>query len=152
MSPEGLSSPVLTSGRSMAVTARSYVDNCLERHLLPFLNNHYPRGGYVFWPDKASAHYARVTTTFLDSKHVNYVAKSDNPTEVPQCRPVEDFFGLLATWVYHRNWVAKDVAALKRRIRKCISEIPQATVQATMETARKRLLRAYRMGLLEVCH
>ena len=40
MSPEGLSSPVLTSGRSMAVTARSYVDNCLEPHLLPFLNNH----------------------------------------------------------------------------------------------------------------
>ena len=106
MCPKGLSTPVLTSGRSMSVTARSYVDNCLEPHLIPFLNTHYRHGGYVFWPDKASAHYASVSTSFRDAK------KEDNPTEVPQCRPVEDFFGLLATRVYHRNWVAKDVAAL----------------------------------------
>ena len=78
--------------------------------------------------------------------------KEDNPTEVPQRRPVEDFFGLLATRVYHRNWVTKDVPALKRRIRKCISAIPPATVQATMESVRKRLLRAWMVGVLEVCH
>ena len=152
MSPKGMSTPVLTSGRSMAVTARSYIDNCLEPHLVPFLNTHYPHGGYIFWPDKASAHYARISTDFLDTNNVCYVKKADNPTEVPQCRPIEDFFGLLATRVYHQNWIAKDVPALKRRIQKCISEIPPGTVQATLETVRKRLLRAYRVGLLEVCH
>ena len=57
MSPKGVSTPVLTSGRSMAVNARSYVDNCLEPHLIPFLNTNYPRGGYVFWPDKATLQY-----------------------------------------------------------------------------------------------
>ena len=30
ISPKGLSTPVLTSGRSMSVMARSYVDNCLD--------------------------------------------------------------------------------------------------------------------------
>ena len=91
----------------MSVTAVSYVNNCLEPHLLPFVNTHYPRGGYIFWTDKATTHYARLTTTFLDNEGVNYVPKRDNPTAVLQCRPIEDFFGLLATRVYQRNWVAK---------------------------------------------
>ena len=99
----GISRPVLTSGCNMAVNANRYVSNCLELMLIPFLNTYYPRGGYIFWPDKASAHYAATTTSFLDSKGVNYVRKEDNPTEVLQCRPVEDFFGLLATRVYLEN-------------------------------------------------
>ena len=111
MSPKGMSTPVLTSGRSMAVTAHSYIDNCLEPHLVPFLNTHYPHGGYIFWPDKASAHYARISTDFLDKNNVCYLKKADKPTEVPQCRPIEDFFALLATCVYHQNWIAKDVPA-----------------------------------------
>ena len=124
LSPKGISTHVLTSGRGMAVNADRYVSNCLEPHLIPFLNRYYPQGGYIFWPDKASSHYARMTTDFLDSKGVNYVRKEDNPTEVPQCRPVEDFFGLLATRVYEGNWVAKNTEALKRRIRRCIRRIP----------------------------
>ena len=129
----------------MAVTARFYIENCFEPHLVP------PRG-YIFWPDKASAHYARISTDLLDNNNIRHVKKSDNPTDVPHCRPIKDFFGLLATRVYNENYIAKNVLALKRRIMKCISEIPPATVQATLETVRKRLLRAYRVGLLEVCH
>ena len=139
MTPKGLSTPVLKSGRSMSVTARSYVDNCLEPHLIPFLNTHYHHEG---------------PTSFRDSSNVNNVKKEDNLTKFRsvECRPVEDFFSVLATRVYHRNWVAKDVAALKKRIRKGISEIPPAIVQTTMESVRTRLLQAWRVGVLKVFH
>ena len=100
ISPKGISTPVITSGRGMAVTAEIYVSNCLTRQLIPYLNTHYPQGGYIFWPDKASSHYARITTDDLDANGINYVSKEDNPTEVPQCRPAKDFFGLLSTLVY----------------------------------------------------
>ena len=73
MSPKGISSVVLTSGRCMSVTAQSYVNNCLNPHLLQFLDTHYPQGGYIFWPGKTSAHYAGLTTTFLDNNNINYV-------------------------------------------------------------------------------
>ena len=136
----------------MAVTADSYVSNCLSRQLIPYLNTHYPQGGYIFWPDKASAHYARITTDYLDANGINYVSKEDNPTEVPQCRPVEDFFGLLSTRAYEGNWVANNVQALKRRIRRCLGEIPQEVVQATMMSGKSKLMRAYRFGLTNVCH
>ena len=93
-----------------------------------------------------------MATDFVDQEGVNYVEKVDNPTGIPQCRPVEDFFGLLAIRVYHRNWVETGVAALILRIRKCISEIPQETVQATLLSVGRKLMRAYRVGLLNVCH
>ena len=105
----------------------------------------------MFWSDKASSYYSLKTTNFLNNKGINFVPKEVNPTEVPQCRPIEDFFGVLATHVYARNWIAGDAEALKRRIRACIKKIPEQTVQAASVAVRKRLLRAYR-GLLSVCH
>ena len=51
---------------------------------------------------------ATLTTAFLDQEEVNYVEKEESPSEVPQCLPVEDFFGLLATRIHPRNWVATD--------------------------------------------
>ena len=140
MSPKGMSTPVrtvLTSGRSMAVTARSYTDNCLKPHLVPFLNDHYPHGGYIFWPDKASAHYARISTDFLDNNNVRYVKKANNLTKVPRCQPIEDFFRLLVTVSYHKNCKAKDVLALKRWILKCHQQLY------------KQLWRRYRKGSYE---
>ena len=71
----------------------------------------YPRGRYIFWPDKATSHQARMTTEFLNTKGVRYVKKEDNLTEVLQYRPIEDFFGLFATCVYEGNGVAKNQKA-----------------------------------------
>ena len=152
ISRKGISKPVLISGRGMAIDRFKYVSNCISPGLLPFIRKHYPNGGYIFWPDKASAHYADHTLTFLRRKRVNFVEKDDNPTNVPQCRPIEDFFGLLATRVYEGNWVAQDVEQLKRRIRRCLRAIPPPTVQATMDTVKAKLLKAYRRGLISVCH
>ena len=44
-------------------------------------------------------------------KGIQYVARKDNRTEVPQCRPIEDFFGHLFTHVYKKKWIAKDTEA-----------------------------------------
>ena len=49
---------------------------------------------------------------------MNFVPKAINPPNVPQCRPIEDFFGALATKVYAGNWVVKDKTALVARIRR----------------------------------
>ena len=107
----------------------------------------------VFWPDKASSHYSLKTTTFMNNNGIKFVPKEVNPTEVPQCRPIEDFFGVLATHVYAQNWITGYAEAVKRRIRACIKRIPEQTVQtvqAATVAVRKRLLRAYRKGLLSV--
>ena len=148
ISPKGLSTPVLTSSRSMSVTSSTYITRCLNPCLVPFVQQQYPNGGYIVWPAKASSHYARATLSFLERNEIKYVPKEMNPTEVPQCMPIEDYFGVLATHVYAKNWVE----ALKRRIRTCIKKIPAKTVQDAAQSIRKRLLKAYRIGIFSVCH
>ena len=55
----------------------------------------------VFWPDKASSHYAcaRQTTTYLNNKNINCVPKELNPTEVPYFRSIADFIVALANYI-----------------------------------------------------
>ena len=120
ISPRGISRSALKSGRGMAVSADTYINHCLKPCLVPFIQSHYPHGGYIFWPDKVSAHYAKKTIDFLNNEGVKFVEKRDNPTETPQVRPIEDVFGMLANLVYEKNWVVKDVDMLKYRIRYCI--------------------------------
>ena len=60
--------------------------------------------------------------------NVNVVPKDMNPPNMPQCRPIEDFFGALATKVYDKNWVAADVGALERRVRSCVAAFPVEVV------------------------
>ncbi|XP_055633567.1 uncharacterized protein LOC129773925 [Toxorhynchites rutilus septentrionalis] len=67
---------------------------------------HHSDGKYVCWPDKASSHYAKETLAYLKEKQITYVPKERNPTNLPQCRPIEDFFSFLSTLVYKNKLAA----------------------------------------------
>ena len=42
----------------MAINQEVYLNECIEKRLVPFVQEHYKNGKYVFWPDLASSHYA----------------------------------------------------------------------------------------------
>ena len=42
-----------------------YRKECIERRLIPFLQQHYADVDYIFWPDLASSHYAKYTVALL---------------------------------------------------------------------------------------
>ena len=80
-----------------------------------------------------------------------------NPSNMPQFRPIEDFFGALATKVYAsmiriKNWVAADVWALERRLRSCVAAFPVEVVQRLMKTTRKKLRASYTDSINAACH
>ena len=77
--------------------------------MVPFVQQQYLNGGYLFWPDEASSHCARAKLSFLERIEIKYVPKDMNPT-------IEDYFGILATHVYAKNWAAKVVEALKVKL------------------------------------
>jgi hypothetical protein len=91
MSPKGLSSPFfIPSG--LAINQNVYKDDCLAKILIPYIHQHYPKAGYIFWPDKASSHYSKTVKECISGENINFVEYNDNPTNLPQARPVEDFF------------------------------------------------------------
>ena len=51
--------------------------------------NHQSFQNVVFWPDKATGHYARSIADWLESENISYIPKDENPPNCPPVRPIE---------------------------------------------------------------
>ena len=86
------------------------------------------------------------------SQNIPFVPKNKNPTNLPQCRPIEDFFGQLSEKVYKNNWKAKNIQQLQRRIRKCLKEIDTSGVQKACSSISTKLRTVADKGPFAICH
>lgn len=148
MSAKGVSEPFICPS-GMAINQHVYLEECIESKLVLFINMHHSKSNYVFWPDLASSHYADKVLDFLIENRINHVDKVDNPANLPECRPIEDFWSILKGKVYAHNWQAKDIPTLKKRIKKCLKEIEPSTIQSLMEGVVKRIDEVRRRGVIE---
>lgn len=148
ISEKGISRPYfLPSG--LAINQVNYFKECIEKRLVPFIEEHHSDGEYVFWPDLATSHYADTVIKTFKANNINYVTKEDNPPNVPECRPIEDFWSILKGKVYNGNWQAKSHEGLKARIRQCIGQIDENVVQALGRAALRRLDYVRRYDIIE---
>ena len=91
-------------------------EECLQRRLIPFIKKYHQEDEFIFWPDLASSHYAETVCDFMIESKINFVEKYENPANLPECRPIEQFWAILKQKVYNGNWKAKNVDQLKNRI------------------------------------
>lgn len=150
-SDRGVSIPFIGEA-GLAINQETYVDRCLGPILLPFLEAHHADGNYVFWPDKASAHYGKKSIDFLNAHNVKFVPKSHNPTNLPQCRPIEDLWGTLTDLVYENGWAAKDLKQLKRRVKSCVKKLDLESVRRSFQSIRRQLRKVYTSGPMAAQH
>ena len=115
ISPRGISEPYLCP-RNMAMNGDIYRQNCIQDHLLPFLEEYHEDRNYFFFPDLASCHYAKATTNLMEAENIPYISKLTNPPNCPQLRPTEDFWGALKHKVYEDGFEVANFNQLKRRI------------------------------------
>ena len=59
----------------MNVNKELYLKECFKKRLVPFINKTYPNGDAIFWPDKASAHYADIVMQHLQVAGIDIVKK-----------------------------------------------------------------------------
>ena len=43
-----------------AVNEETYLKECINKRLLPFIAKYHSNGNYLFWPDLAKAHYSNI--------------------------------------------------------------------------------------------
>jgi transposase len=151
ISPRGLSPPFFVPA-GLAVNQYVYRDKCLKKILVPFIKKKYPDGQYLFWPDKASSHYAKSVVDFLQEENVRFVGKDDNPVNLPQARPIEDFFGLLDQMVYDKGWEAENLKQLKNRVKYCLKKVEVDVVRGQMESVRRKLRMCAEGGPFKINH
>ncbi|XP_028141906.2 uncharacterized protein LOC114335816 [Diabrotica virgifera virgifera] len=121
--------------RGEALNANIYIQRCLSK-LLQFVNTHHANDQIVFWPDLASCHYARITRDWYETNNITFVPKPDNPPNLPQARPIEEFWAILSRKVYNNGSEAQNQEQLRRRIYTKIREIDAEVVQRMMQRVR----------------
>ncbi len=120
--------------------------------MLPFIKDNYPNDNYIFWPDLASAHYSNSAQNAYQSLSIKVVPKEDNPPNVPQLWPIEDFWYILKCKVYENGWEAKNAQLLKKRISLKLKEFDQNFVQRLMKKVKTNIRIASRNGAEELVH
>ena len=90
----------------MTIDQEIYLKVCISSKLLPFIRKHHLKDNYAIWPDLASSHYAEDVLDFLIENNINHVDKFDQPANLSEARPIEDFWSILKGKVYENNWKA----------------------------------------------
>ena len=140
ISPKGFSQPyIIKSGN--AVNSVVYQKRCLEK-LKRFLEQNYPDQDYVFWPDLARAHYSKSTQDYYRANGIKFIPEKDNPPNVPQLRPIEQFWSYLGQKIYSNGWTTDKIPSLTRRINKIIKITPIEFYQKLMRNVKTKIRRA----------
>ena len=73
ISSKGFSqSYIRVNKKGFSINQNNYLIECLTKRLLPFINEYHSSDDYLFWPDKASAHYAKKLWTFWEQIISNF--------------------------------------------------------------------------------
>ena len=108
-------SKILIRPSGFAINQKTYLEYCIKARLMPFIEEHRRDKPYVFWPDLASSHYAKTVQNYLMEKKVTFVPKNDNPANVPEARPIEDFWAIIKGLVYKGGWKGENLDQLTSR-------------------------------------
>uniref|UniRef100_A0A914DHW9 Transposase n=1 Tax=Acrobeloides nanus TaxID=290746 RepID=A0A914DHW9_9BILA len=146
MGPRGLSQPFIAPS-NQAINQHIYLKECVKKRLMPYISAKYTN--YVFWPDQASSHYATTVVEHLRKEGIHFVEKVDNPANLPEARPVEDFWAALKGMVYAKGWHAENVQQLVNRIKYCLRNINPKLVQRLGEATKKKIDKIRRNGVVE---
>ena len=57
----------------LAVNGEVYCEQCVRERLKPFIDDMHGEDEMLFWPDLASAHYARATLDLFEELEIPYV-------------------------------------------------------------------------------
>jgi hypothetical protein len=147
-SENGISQPYFVPS-GLAVNQHIYLNECIKKRLMPFIENHHSDGKYLFWPDLASSHYAKTVIEYLNEKNVPFVQKSDNPANMPELRPIENFWAILKGLVYESNWQAENLDKLRERIKYCLKKVDFELIQRLSRSIPGLVDNVRRNGLIQ---
>lgn len=119
ISSEGISTPVIRPQRAKATNSCSYIGQCLPK-LKEFIGKYHTRNEIMSWPDLASIHYSTKTLNWLTQQNISFVPENDNPPNIPQARPIEDFWAVLKREAYEKGWKNQNEAEENRNF--CLPE------------------------------
>ena len=80
-------------------------------------------------------------------EEINFVARIENPANVPKVRSIEDFWELLKQKVYENDWSARNITQLKKRIEFCLRKMDKSLIRETAGSVHRLLKIVDKLGI-----
>jgi hypothetical protein len=90
-----------------------------------------------------SAHHAKDKLVRLEEIKIDYVSKEENPPNVPQIRPIENFWANLKRKVYSNNYRPKHEKCVMAKIRKELKSIETTGIRKAMKKVPAKTRKAH---------
>ena len=150
VSQKGISS-IYVHRSTIAIKQETYLQDCIRKYLLLFINCHHKNDNVLFWPDLASSHYSKQVQEFLQVNNIKFINVNKILRNVPQARPIETIWSLLEHKLHQGAWQAKNLEQLSRRIILKAKQLDQDLVTNMILGVRRKLLKIYKKGVYSVC-
>lgn len=114
-----------------------YRNECLKKRLFPLYHQHdIPP---LFWPDLATAHYAKETLDLMKANNVDFVEKEDNPPNCPQLRPIERYWANVKRYLQKNGQEAGNIADFKKMWAAASRKVSKDSVRKLMKNIRVKV-------------
>jgi len=131
------------------INAKVYLEECLTKRLLPFIEKYHKTNDILFWPDLATAHYQKDVISWLESKNIEFVKRNQNTPNVPQVRPIERFWALCKKEYKIHNKMPKTLNGFKRIWCNISKRVADKSAQNLMRHLKRKLRAVAYKGVLE---
>lgn len=129
------------------MNAKTYLEQCIKKIMVPFIDSNYSRDKVLFWPDMARVHYTAEIREYLDSMGIRYVTWKQNAPNVPQVRPIEKSWALCKAKYARKAAKPKSSASFQRIWRNIGQEVADRSGLALMSGLRSKVLKLGRRGV-----
>ena len=129
------------------INGKVYLKECIQKRLVPFIKKLSQNQKVIFWPDLASSHYSNLVTEYLDSENIDYVQKEDNPPNVPNNRPIENYWELCKHAYKENNIFCKGLSHFRRVWKRLSKKVAEKHGANLFTNFRKRLYEGGNKGL-----
>lgn len=123
------------------INADIYQKECLQKRLLPLYKKHTTPP--LFWPDLASAHYAKSTLRWFEDNDVDFVEKDINPPNCPQLRPIERYWAIVKRVFKKDGKANRTMAVFKKNWNAAAKKCDQSAVQNLMKRVKSKVREYY---------
>ncbi|CAO4377463.1 unnamed protein product [Caenorhabditis nigoni] len=110
--------PLVSVDKGVKINKEYYVEEILEKHLLPWAQNHFSGQHWIFQQDGAPAHTAKFTQDWCERHLPEFIKKDGWPASSPDLNPLD--FSIWGVLQKKLEYLRATVNAYPRRLRAVI--------------------------------
>ena len=104
----------------------------------------------LFWPGLSRVHYKNIGRDWLNNNGIEFVSKKVNAPNLPQARPLEQFWAICRRHYHKRSKVCQRLRNFKKVCTNISTNVAESHGQALMAMVRIKLRKIGRKGVHEL--